>query len=443
MFTNQKLKQLIIPLVIEQILAVLVGMADIMMVSSVSEAAVSGVSLVDSISILIINIFAALATGGAVVAAQYLGRREEEQACFSAKQLILCTTAISAVIMVMFLIFGRQLIALIFGKVDPEVLASAQTYLFITSMSYPFIALYNSCAALYRAMGNSRISMVTSLIMNSLNIVGNAILIYGLGMGVEGAAIPTLISRIVCAVLIVVMLRHRQDQIRLDSYFHLGFDWTMIKRILQIGIPNGLENGMFQIGKILVQSLVAMFGTASIAANAVANNFASMEVIPAAAIGLGLVTVVGQCVGAGKIEEARYYTKKLMKWAYMASIALNVCILLGANVLLKLYNLSPETLDIAFKLLFIHGFFVMVIWPVSFTLPNALRAANDARFTMSVSIASMWICRIGLSYVFGLVFELGVVGVWLAMICDWFVRSAFFVVRFRGDRWTRRQLIEG
>lgn len=221
--------------------------------------------------------------------------------------------------------------------------------------------------------------MVTSLIMNSLNIVGNAILIYGLGMGVEGAAIPTLISRIVCAVLIVVMLRHRQDQIRLDSYFHLGFDWTMIKRILQIGIPNGLENGMFQIGKILVQSLVAMFGTASIAANAVANNFASMEVIPAAAIGLGLVTVVGQCVGAGKIEEARYYTKKLMKWAYMASIALNVCILLGANVLLKLYNLSPETLDIAFKLLFIHGFFVMVIWPDFLHAAHALRAANDAR----------------------------------------------------------------
>lgn len=337
--------------------------------------------------------------------------------------------------------FRPQLIALIFGKVDPEVLASAQTYLFITSMSYPFIALYNSCAALYRAMGNSRISMVTSLIMNSLNIVGNAILIYGLGMGVEGAAIPTLISRIVCAVLIVVMLRHRQDQIRLDSYFHLGFDWTMIKRILQIGIPNGLENGMFQIGKILVQSLVAMFGTASIAAMRSPTTRVDGS-HSRAAIGLGLVTVVGQCVGAGKIEEARYYTKKLMKWAYMASIALNVCILLGANVLLKLYNLSPETLDIAFKLLFIHGFFVMVIWPVSFTLPNALRAANDARFTMSVSIASMWICRIGLSYVFGLVFELGVVGVWLAMICDWFVRSAFFAVRFRGDRWTRRQLIE-
>ena len=216
--------------------------------------------------------------------------------------------------MVAFLLFGQPLISLIFGKVEPEVLSSAQTYLFITSMSYPFIALYNSCAALYRAMGNSRISMVTSLIMNSLNIAGNALLIYGFGMGVEGAAIPTLISRIVCAVLIVVMLRHRQDQIRLDSYFHLGFDWPMIKRILQIGVPNGLENGMFQIGKILVQSLVAVFGTASIAANAVANNFASMEVIPAAAIGLGLVTVVGQCVGAGKIEEARYYTKNLLNF---------------------------------------------------------------------------------------------------------------------------------
>lgn len=441
MFTNQKLKQLIIPLVIEQILAVLVGMADIMMVSSVSEAAVSGVSLVDSISILIINIFAALATGGAVVAAQYLGRGDEENACFSARQLILCTTAISAVLMVLFLLFGSQLISLIFGHVDGEVLSSARTYLWITSMSYPFIALYNSCAALYRAMGNSRISMMTSLIMNSINIVGNAILIYGFGMGVEGAAIPTLAARMICALMIVVMLRHRRDQIRLSSYFHLGFDWSMIKRILQIGVPNGLENGMFQIGKILVQSLVATFGTASIAANAVANNFASMEVIPAAAIGLGLVTVVGQCMGAGDVEQARKYTKKLMKWAYLSSIALNVCILLGANALLNLYSLSPETLRIAWQLMFIHGFFTMVIWPVSFTLPNALRAANDARFTMSISIASMWICRIGLSYVFGQALGLGVAGVWLAMICDWFVRSAFFSLRFRGNRWTQRSLI--
>ena len=304
MFTNQKLKQLIIPLVIEQILSVLVGMSDIVMVSSVSEAAVSGVSLVDSISVLIINIFAALATGGAVVAAQYLGKGDEQKACFSAKQLILCTVVISAVIMAVFLVAGSQLITLIFGHVEMEVLQSARIYLLITSLSYPFIALYNSCAALYRAMGNSRISMFTSLIMNALNIVGNAILIYGFGMGVEGAAIPTLLSRMVCALMIVMMLRHRQTQIRLDSYFHLGLDFTMIRRILQIGVPNGLENGMFQIGKILVQSLVSLFGTASIAANAVANNFAQMEIIPAAAIGLGMVTVVGQCMGAGKVEEA-------------------------------------------------------------------------------------------------------------------------------------------
>ncbi len=442
MFTNQKLKQLIIPLVIEQILSVLVGMSDIVMVSSVSEAAVSGVSLVDSISVLIINIFAALATGGAVVAAQYLGKGDEQKACFSAKQLILCTVVISAVIMTVFLVAGSQLITLIFGHVEMEVLQSARIYLLITSLSYPFIALYNSCAALYRAMGNSRISMFTSLIMNALNIVGNAILIYGFGMGVEGAAIPTLLSRMVCALMIVVTLRHRQTQIRLDSYFHLGLDFTMIRRILQIGVPNGLENGMFQIGKILVQSLVSLFGTASIAANAVANNFAQMEIIPAAAIGLGMVTVVGQCMGAGKVEEARAYTKKLLKWAYVCSVVLNVAILLGSDLLLMLYNLSPETLQIAKTLLFIHGVFVMVCWPLSFTLPNALRAANDARFTMTVSIASMWICRIGLSYVFALGLRLGVVGVWLAMVCDWFVRSLFFVIRFCGNRWTRRRLIE-
>lgn len=411
MFTNENLKRLILPLVVEQILAVTIGMSDTIMVSSVGEAAVSGLSLVDTINILLINIFAALATGGAVV------------------------------IMGIVLIGCTAILQLVFTDVEPAVMWNAEIYFKISAWSYPFIALYNSGAALFRSMGNSKISMITSLFMNAFNILGNAVLIYGFHMGVAGAAISSLVSRILGSLFMLYLLRSPDNLIYIDSYRKLEFHPDMIRRILTIGIPNGLENGMFQIGKILVQGLIAGFGTVAIAANAVANNIAQMEIIPAAAIGLAMITVVGQCVGAGDYAQARLYIKKLMKIAYISMLAVNLIILCLVPLLLNIYNLSAQTYDTALELLLYHGIFAMVLWPASFTFPNALRAAGDVRFTMCISIVSMWLCRICLSWLLGVILGLGVLGVWLAMFTDWLFRILWFYWRYQSGSWMKKRII--
>lgn len=305
----------------------------------------------------------------------------------------------------------------------------------------PFIALYNSGAALFRSMGNSKISMITSLFMNAFNILGNAVLIYGFHMGVAGAAISSLVSRILGSLFMLYLLRSPDNLIYIDSYRKLEFHPDMIRRILTIGIPNGLENGMFQIGKILVQGLIAGFGTVAIAANAVANNIAQMEIIPAAAIGLAMITVVGQCVGAGDYAQARLYIKKLMKIAYISMLAVNLIILCLVPLLLNIYNLSAQTYDTALELLLYHGIFAMVLWPASFTFPNALRAAGDVRFTMCISIVSMWLCRICLSWLLGVILGLGVLGVWLAMFTDWLFRILWFYWRYQSGSWMKKRII--
>jgi len=237
------------------------------------------------------------------------------------------------------------------------------------------------------------------------------------------------------------LLRSPDNLIYIDSYRKLEFHPDMIRRILTIGIPNGLENGMFQIGKILVQGLIAGFGTVAIAANAVANNIAQMEIIPAAAIGLAMITVVGQCVGAGDYAQARLYIKKLMKIAYISMLAVNLIILCLVPLLLNIYNLSAQTYDTALELLLYHGIFAMVLWPASFTFPNALRAAGDVRFTMCISIVSMWLCRICLSWLLGVILGLGVLGVWLAMFTDWLFRILWFYWRYRSGSWMKKRII--
>ncbi len=441
MFSRKNLTKLIFPLIVEQFLAVTIGMADTIMVSGVGQAAVSGLSLVDSINILLINIFAALATGGAVVASQYIGREDRESACVSAKQLIVSTTLFSLIIMVLSLIGHTAILDLIFGNVEADVMSNAQTYFIISACSYPFIALYNSGAALFRSMGNSKITMITSIIMNLVNVVFNAILIYKFNMGVAGAAIASLISRLLGSIIMLYLLRNDNNEIYIDSYKHLGFKPDTIKKILTVGIPTGLENGMFQIGKIALQSLIATFGTAAIAANAIANNFASLEVIPGMAIGLATVTIVGQCIGANNYDMAKKYMLKLMKYAYIIMFFLNITILIFAKPLIGFYNLSSEVTDIAMQLLICHGVGAMVIWIPSFTLPNGLRAANDAKFTMTVSIFSMWVFRIGFGYLLGKFLGIGVLGVWIAMIIDWTFRSTMFLTRLFNGKWRNKQLL--
>lgn len=434
-FSKSDLKKLIIPLMIEQALVLTVGMIDTVMVASAGEAAVSGVSLVETINVLLINLFAALSTGGAIVAGQYLGRKDKKNANHAAKQLVISTALISFVLMIFCLLLNRPLLSLVFGQTEQEVMSHARTYFYMTALSYPFIAVYNSAAALFRSMGSTKIAMVNSLIVNVLNIIGNAIFIYGFQLSVFGAALSTLISRSIGAFMMMYMLRNEKLSLYVRSFHRKDFDWSMIKRILRIGIPNGLENSMFQIGKIVVTSLVAGMGTVAIAAHAVGNSFAGIEVIPGFSMGLALTTVISRCVGANEYEQANKYIKYLMKWAFIFMILLNAVILIFLKPIVGIYNLSDQTAALAYIIMAIHGVGSMVIWPFSFTLPNAFRAAGDVKYAMVVSILSMWIFRIGGSYVLARYTDLGVLSIWVSMMFDWVIRSIFYIYRWLSGKW--------
>ena len=431
MFTRKDLMKLLAPLIVEQILAVLVGMVDVMMVAAVGEAAVSGVSLVDSISVLIIQILAALATGGAVVSAQYLGKKQSENACRAAGQLVGVTTILSLIVTMAALIGNRHLLGVVFGKVETAVMNDVVIYFGITALSYPFIAVYNSCAALFRSMGNSRISMVISIVMNTINVVGNAVCIFGLHMGVAGVAYPTLAGRMVAAVLMVYLIQKPDNIIRINRLSELRPNFHMIRNILSIGIPNGLESGMFQFGKIALQSLVSSLGTAAIASYAVASNLVTLLYLPGNAIGLGLITIVGQCVGAGETGQAKQYTRQLTGINYAILIVLCTVMIVFGGPLVGIYRLSSEASAISRQMITAHSI-AMVVWPLAFTIPYTLRASLDAKFTMAVSVFSMWVFRIAFAYLFVRIFHLGVMGVWYGMFIDWIFRAAVFSLRFHG-----------
>lgn len=441
LFSNRELANLIGPLVIEQLLAVFVGMADSIMVANVGEAAVSGVSLVDNIMILIINIFAALATGGAVVAGQYIGRKDEKSACKAATQLV-WFVSLSAVAIMILVYFGKDIILnQVFGHITAEVKGHADIYLLIVTASIPFIALYNGGAAIFRAMGNSQVSMRVSLLMNAINVTGNAILVFGLRIGTAGVAIPTLISRMVAAIVITVLLCNQTRILHIERTLKIRFDGRMIRKILAIGVPNGLENSMFQLGKILVLSLVSTFGTYAIAANAVSNAIALFQILPGMAISLAITTVISQCVGANDYEQVHYYLKKLLAIIYVAMVGTVALIFLALPLILKAYNLSDQTAAAATNIIHFHGISAMIIWPLSFALPAAYRAAGDAKACMYTSIVSMWIFRIGFSYLVGKYMGLGVFGVWVAMVIDWVVRAICFIIRYFNGRWKHGAIV--
>lgn len=441
LFSKKDLHKLIIPLIVEQLLAVTVGLADSLMVSKVGEAAISAVSLVDSINILLINIFAALATGGAVVAGQYLGSKKPREACKATEQLVLFNMVAGLVIMALMYLMMNFILTKVFGKIEPDVMDYSRRYMMIVMAAVPFIAIYNSGAAILRTMGNSGTSLKISAIMNVVNIAGNAVLVYGFKFGVEGVAIPSLVSRILAAVMVLIILRNQTLTLHFGRPFHIVPDFKMIQKILYIGVPSGVENSMFQLGKILLLSLVSAFGTVQITANAVSNTIAGFEILPGAAIGLAMVTVISRCVGAGDFEQVRYYTKKLMKTAYLWMAAVNIVVTLMLPAIMKVYNLSAETSKETTHILLLHGICAIFIWPMSFTFPNMLRAANDVRYTMIVGVGSMWLCRILCGIVLAKYMKLMAMGIWIAMIMDWIVRSVFFVCRYKSGKWMNRTIL--
>ena len=379
-FTRRQLIALLLPLVAEQTLSVTIGLADTLMVSSVGEAAVSGVSLVDTFNTLMIQTMTALATGGAVVTSQYIGHQEPKNARATAGQIMLVMLAFSSAVALVVL-FGRHAILRgIFGAIDDDVMGYAETYFLMSALSYPFIGMYNAGAALFRAQGNSKISMLSSLVMNVLNIGGNAFFIYGCGLGVFGAALATLISRIISCTAVVTLLQRPSSMLRIDDVRALRPDRKLIRRILVIGIPNAIENGMFQVGKLAVSSLTSTLGTTAIAANAVANTTTTLLNIPANAVGMGTLTVLGQCLGAGDKKQAKRYGGLMMLIAYIGAWVMNLsAFFFGNRFMLQFFNLSAESAALALEVMMWFNIISLFIWPSSFTLPNILRAAGDAR----------------------------------------------------------------
>lgn len=436
LFSNVDLKKLIIPLLFEQALAITVGMADTIMISSVGEAAISGVSLVDMLNMLIFGVLSALATGGAVVVSQNLGAKKIDEARKSAKQLLFVSLVLSLLIMIAMLVWRKGILKLLFGRIEPEVMNAALIYLMISAISYPFLGIYNSCAAIFRTMGLASITFKVSIIGNVINVVGNAFCIFVLHMGVAGVAIPSLVSRVVMGIILFFMLRNSKYEVHFTKE-KFNVEFPIIKKILYIGIPSGIESGIFQLGRVLVVSIISGFGTAQIAANGVANSLDSIGCIAGQAMNLAMLTVIGRCVGAGDQRQIKYYMKKLLIITYVITAAINIPLLIGLNPVLSIYGLSAETTQLAWLLVMIHNGFAMLMWPMSFVFPNMLRACNDVSYTMVASILSMFLFRIGFSYILGVQYGMGAVGVWIAMVIDWCCRILCFVARYFSGSWKK------
>ena len=440
-YSNRALLALFIPLLIEYALEFFVGLADSIMVASLGEAAISGVSLVDFLVQLLIFSFSALATGGAVVAGQYLGDKQIENAQNSATQLVWFSTILSTVLMILVIILRQFLIGILFGQIDAEVWHNADVYLYIVALSIPFLAIYNVGAAIFRTTNNARLPMRILLICDVLNVIGNAICIYYLGWDVKGVAIPTVISRFLAAILIMHFAVDENYKLHIKKTFKHKFDFYILRKVLNVGIPYGVENGLFQLGRVLVLSIVSTFGTMAIAANSVGYAIGIFSVLPGFAINLGLTAIISNCVGANDYEQARYYNKKCLIIVIISHIVINLIIFAGLPLILGIYNLSAQTAAMATEMIIWHGIFAIIIWPFSFTIPATFRGAGDSKSVMYISLIVMFACRIGLSYVIAEWMGIGVFGTWIAMFIDWYVRAGIHIYRYFSNKWTEYRVV--
>lgn len=441
MFSNKALKKLILPLIIEQILIMAVGVADTVMVSYAGEVAISGVGLVDMFNNLIITVLAAIDAGGAIIVSQYIGNKDRKNANKASSQLLTITIVIATVIMLGCLVFHRILLSTFFGAIEMDVMKAATTYFLISAISFPFLGVYNSAAALYRSMEKTRTTMYVSILMNIINVVGNYIGVFILHAGVAGVAVPTLISRIVAAIIMFALSLNSSNLVYVKIKNVFAWNQEMISRILKIAVPNGIENGLFTLGRVLVTSIVALFGTSQIAANSVAGSIDQIAVVVVNAINLGIVVVVGQCIGANDYEQEKYYIKKLMKISYIVTGIIGSAVILLLPWILNLYSLSSEARNLTFILVIMHNIMATALHPTAFVLPNGLRAAGDVKFSMVVGIVSMILFRLGAAVLFGIIFNLGIIGVWIAMGSDWLCRSVCFVIRFIKGKWRQFKVI--
>ena len=434
-FSRKDLQKMIVPLFLEQLLVMLVGIADTLVVSYAGESAVSGVSLVNQFNTIFIYLFTALASGGAVVISQYIGRKDLGSAGRSASQLLMFGTVFSILIAVVVLVGNKGMLRLLFGKVEDSVMESCVTYLKISAYSYPALAVYHSGAAVYRSLGKTNVTMYISVLSNIINVVGNVIGVFVLQAGVAGVAWQSLIARTFSAVAITVLCFQKKNEVVYTSGWIFKWDTGCLKRIWNVAIPNGVENGIFQLVKVALSSMVALFGTYQIAANGVAQSIWSLAALAGVAMGPAFITVIGQCMGNQDTEAADYYLIKLSKITLLLSSIWNYLIFIFTPLFLRFYALEPQTKQLVIWLVLIHNIFNAVAFPFSGALSNGLRAAGDVKFTMYVSILSTIAGRLFLSYLLGIVLNMGVIGIAIAMVCDWVIRAVIFIRRQKSGKW--------
>ena len=434
-FTNSDLKNMIAPLFAEQLLVLLVGIADTLVISYTGEASVSGVSLVNMVNTIFIYLFTALASGGAVVISQYMGKQEQALAGESASQLLMFSGILSAALMIPVLVFKGPLLRGLFGAVEPGVMDACLVYLRISAYSYPAIAVYNAGVALYRSLGKTKVTMKISLVSNVINLIGNLIGVFVLKAGVAGVAYPSLIARAFSAIAISSLCFRKSNGVYYRKKWVFSWNAGLLSKILRIAVPNGIEKGLFQLVKVAVSSIVALFGTWQIAANGIAQSIWSMAALCGLTMSPVFITVIGQCMGAGDPEEAEYYFKKLTKITIIISLLWNGLILAATPLLMRFYALEAQTKELIFQLVLIHNLFNAVAFPFSGAVSSGLRAAGDVKYTTIVSILSTAVGRLILSWLFGMVFNMGVMGIAAAMCCDWTFQAVLYILRVRSGKW--------
>lgn len=435
MFTQKDLRRLVLPIFLDQLLLAGVGIVSTLLLSYAGEAAVSAVSLVEMINVFIISILLAVSTGGTVVLAQIIGSKRLELAQKASGQMMILTVLVGLLFMGMVLGLGQPILNLLFGSVDPDVMRAAQIYFIISSLSYPFMALYNASAGLFRAMGNSRIPMIGSMVLNISSVLGFGLAIFIFKAGIKGVAVASLTSRIIASLFLIRLNFNPELIVSLDKKNFLTWDTSLVHRIVKVALPNSVENGVTQLGRVFLASIIALFGTAQITANGIVNSLGAFTLSYSMALVFASVTVVGQCVGAKEYEQARLYAKKLMRQGQIVTLVLAVLSIVLLPALLQIYTISDEARTLTYQVMILHNIIAVLFWTPGFMLASSLRAAGDARFTMIVSLTAMFIFRIPAAYLFAVVLDFGVMGVMMAMGVDWFYRFTINQIRLKGNKW--------
>jgi len=432
---------LIVPIFVDSAFIVLMSMLNTAMVSSSGVAAVSAVSMVDSINIFIVSLFIAVATGGTVIVAQYKGSGNDEMVSKSAAQAISTVAIISVVISALVIIFHNAVLGFLFGNADADVLHNAKIFLIGSCISYPFIAVYQAATGALRGVSETKACLMLSLILNVTYFLLNILLITIFDLGVVGLSISLIVGRMLGMAASIVYLVKYNQTLRFKIKNALKVNFSILKKIMFIGIPFAMEQMFFNGGKLLTQTFIVQLGTMALTVNAIANSISMLFQIGGTSLSVAVVTVVGQCIGRKDTEDARKFIKSFLGLSSLFFLIMTAIILPLFPMLMKLYSPPDEIVSSIFWLIVMLAISQPLLWSLSFILPSALRAAGDSKFTSVASLLSMWLFRIILGYLLGITLEMGIVGVWLAMVAEWGVRGALFAWRFKGDKWYRHKLI--